>query len=1147
MTKFSKIAAAASVLALLSAGAGAVHAQETTGGIKGTVTTGQGAPVANATVTIVHTPTGVTLTTKTDATGYFVATGLRVGGPYTVTVAASGYSTGGTEVPYVTIGEPTEADVALQAEATEVVIKGKRKELVLGRTTVGSEQIQTFPTINRDIRDFAQKSPTAWMDPTNVNALSLGGMANRSNAILIDGVRSGDDFGLNANSMPTQRSMLSPDSVEAVNIDIAPYDTQYSFFQGGVVNLVTKSGTNQFHGSAFYEYTQDNMRGDRFATKDTSNNKVTTFVPRTVKEKSIGYTLSGPIIKDHLFFFALYEKYDSAAAVEYGPSGSTASRTIANVTQADVDRITNILKTKYNYDPLGWQGGIAPIADEKIQGKIDWQITGNHRAVLSYIDTKSSRVTDTGNSQTNNAATLGLMSKWYSLESDVEITKAQVLSRWTDELTTEFNFSRKKVVNISNPLGGSDFAEFKIFTSPAGPSPAATPATNSSAVFVGPDVSRQANGLTNDVDHIDFKGKYRLGAHLLSAGVEHEKVDIFNIFVQAATGQYVFNSIDDLDAKQAASITYRNAGSNVKADGGATFSYQTDSFYVQDQWRISPRLTVTGGLRYDGYKSNDLPKANPAFKANYGFTNAKGLDGLSVWQPRLAFTWRPQFDDTLTVYGGMGKFQGGAINVWISNSYTNTGNLLGSVQCGRTGSGTCPVGSLDNIDGFHVPTAIQALNTAAANAGTGDVNALAPDFQMPAVTKTSLGFQKIADLGTLGDNYRVGFEITHAQFDKQVWWRDLAEERAYSGLAPDGRPEYFGPRNTPSTRTDIVILTSGVGYSDTLTLTVAKDFRDGWAKGLSMDGSVAMTHAQDANPGNSSTALSSFRSNYTTDSTKPTLGVSQYQIDKIGKATVSYQRKFWGDNFTRVTLFAQGRSGPRFTYAFQDVASSFRGGTNGASVGMFGENNGHAGFNRQLFYVPKADANGNVTATSDPLVQYGVGSVFGNPNCTAVTSCTKAFDVAAFNTFLHQSGLIQYAGSVAPRNAFKAKGNFFVNLHAEQEFPAFFPSRSKLILYVDVQNVTNAINDEWGIATKYNFGERTIVSARNCQTAAQTANNGGGALGATTNRSCYVNGGAAFSPVSGNFYQYDTLNLGTKFDDFTSSVYQIKAGVRYRF
>ncbi len=1121
MNSFLKYGVAASMLALMSAGA--VYAQETTGGIKGYVTNEQGAPVADATVTVTHLPTGITVTTKTDATGYYVVDQLRVGGPYRVTLSATGVEAATAEVAYVNIGEPTEAHInATAANATqEVVIRGNRREVVAGRTKIGAEQLQTFPTLNRDIRDYALKSPTATMDPTNSNALSLGGMNNRSNAILVDGVRTGDDFGLNANGMPTQRSMISPDAIEAVNVDIAPYDVQYSFFQGGVVNLVTKSGTNEFHGGAFYEFTNDDLRGDKFVSRDTSGDKVTTFVPRTVDEKTWGAHLSGPIVKDRLFFFGLYEKYESGAAVEFGPTGSNAPRPIAGVTQANVDRITNILKDKYGFDPLGWEGGDAPIIDEKVQLKFDWQVNDNHRAVLAYTDTKSSRVTDTGNSQSSSTGQLGLMSKWYTLQSNMKVYKGQLISRWTDQLSTEINFSRKEVANLSNPFAGADFAEFRVYINP-GASGVSGP-----SVWAGPDFSRQANELTNDVDHLDFKVKYRTGAHSMTFGGEYEKVDIFNVFVQAANGSYVFRSIDDLEAGIANSVTYRNAFSNAKADGGATFSYTTNTLYAQDQWRISPRFTVTAGLRYDSYQSDDLPKYNPAFEARYGFSNAKGLDGLTVWQPRVSFNWRPSIDDTLTVYGGIGKFQGGNANVWISNSYTNTGNLLGSVSCSRTLNiaadpaddvtrcgGTVTPGALDNIDGFNVSTTLKNLNTASANLGTGDANALAPDFEMPSVMKASLGATKLVDLGSLGSDYRLTVEYTHAQFDAQIYWRDLYQEKAYSGNAPDGRPVFFGTVDGAArlNRSDIVAFTADVGKSDTFTIAASKAWRDGWAQGLSIDGSIALTDAEEANLGGSSTAASNFRGVYTTDPRQPIVATSTYQVDRISKATINYERKFFGDNATRITLYAQSRTGPRFSYTFDDVSSGFTGTNGGAAVGMFGEQNGTNGFNRQLLYVPKADASGNVTAASDSIVTYASG-----------------FDVAKFNTFLQESGLIKYAGSVAPRNAFKAQDNFLINLHLEQEVPAFFPSRSKLILYVDVQNFANTINDEYGVYTKYNFANRAIVEARNCQTPATNANGNACALG------------------NGNFYQYDKFNLGTDFDDFNTSVYQIKAGVRYRF
>lgn len=1116
MNTFLKYCAAASVLALMSAGA--VYAQETTGGIKGYVTNEQGAPVAGATVTVTHLSTGSTVTTTTDSTGYYVVDQLRVGGPYQVTISSTGVEAAPTEVGYVNIGEPTEANInATTASSTqEVVIRGNRREVVAGRTKISTEQLQTFPTLNRDIRDYALKSPTAYMDPTNANALSLGGMSNRSNAILVDGVRQGDDFGLNANGMPTQRSMVSPDGIESVNVDIAPYDVVYSFFQGGVVNLVTKSGTNQFHGGAFYEYTNDDLRGDVFVSRNTAGQMVTTSVPRTVDEKTWGANFSGPIVKDKLFFFGLYEKYESGAAVEFGPDGSTAPRPIVGVSQANVDRITNILKTKYKFDPLGWQGGNAPILDEKIQLKFDWQVNDDHRAVLAYTDTKSSRVSDVGNSQSATVGQLGLMSKWYTLQSNMKVYKGQLISRWNDQLSTEVNFSRKEVINISNPFGGSDFAEFRVYINPG-----ANNSVGGPSVWAGPDFSRQANELTNDVDHLDFKAKYRTGKHTLSFGAEYESVDVFNLFVQAANGSYVFRTIDDLEAGKAASVTYRSAATNNKDDGGAKFNYTTTTLYAQDQWRVTPRLTVTGGLRYDAYASSDLPKYNPAFEARYGFTNAKGLDGLSVWQPRVSFNWRPSIDDTLTVYGGIGKFQGGSANVWISNSYTNTGNLLGNVTCSRNFGtnvtacgGVTTAGALDNIDGFNVSTTLKNLNTASANTGVGDSNALAPDFEVPAVWKASLGATKLVDLGSLGSDYRLTVEYTHAQFDSQVYWRDLYQEKAYSGTAPDGRPVFFGKVDgvNRANRSDIVLYTTDVGKSDTFTIAASKAWRDGWAQGLSIDASIALNDATEANPLGSSTALSNFRGVYTTDPRVPIEATSKFQIDRITKGTISYERKFFGDNATRITLYGQSRSGPRFSYAFQDVTSSFTGSTNGASVGMFGEQNATAAFNRQLLYVPKTDANGNVTRTSDSIVTYAA-----------------AFNVDTFNTFLQDSGLIKYAGGVAPRNAFKAQENFLFNLHLEQEVPAFFPSKSKLLVYLDVQNISNAINDEWGVYTKYNFDERTVVSARNCQQPALTANN----------QTCVAG--------AGNYYQYDAFNLGNDFDDFNTSVYQVKVGVRYRF
>ncbi len=1115
MTRYFKYAAAASALALLTAGV--VHAQETTGGIKGVVTSDSGAAVAGATVTIVHEPTGLTTTATTDATGYFAVTQLRVGGPYKVSVSADGFNASDSEVPFVNIGDPTEADVSLQSTAanTTVVVKGKRREIVAGRTKVGQEEIETFPTLNRDIRDYALKSPSAYEDPTNSGALSIAGMNNRSNAILVDGVRQGDDFGLNANGLPTNRSPISVDSVEAVNVDTAPYDVNYSFFQGGVINFVTKSGGNDFHGGIFYEKTGNDMRGDHFvATDPYTGAAVTRTVTGDFSEKTWGAHLSGPIIKDKLFFFGLYEKFEGSKPNLFGASDSGKANIIPGVSQAVADQVRTDVKNIYGFDPLGVPDSI-PYTDEKAQAKIDWQINDHHRAVFSYEDTKSGSVNETGDSTSATAGVLALGSKFYTLETDLKVYKGQVLSQWSDNLSTEFNLSRKEVVNISNALAGNDFAQFKVFIAGnTGPS-----------VILGPDISRQENVLTNNNTHVDFKAKYRWNDHNFLFGIEHEKIDVFNAFVQNANGQYTFASIADLEAKKAASITYANAADNVKADGAAAFNYSTTSLYVQDQWRVNPRLTLTGGLRYDGYSSNSLPGANPTFKATYGYTNAKGLDGLSALQPRVSFNWHPSFDDALTIYGGIGRFQGGNPNVWISNSYTNTGSLLGSFQCSRStktdaASVACN-NALDNTDGFKVNQYFLDQNTASANAGTGNINAISPDFKIPSVWKASVGFTRNFDLGVLGTGYLFTAEYEATKFESAPYWQDVYQELAKSGTAPDGRPEYFGTVNGAprGTRTDVVFSSAQLGKANMLTLELSKTYHTGWADGLSFDASYVKQRSTDINSGTSSVATSSYRQSTWSDPNHPGASISNYQIDNITKLTLAYDHKFFGDNRTSFRMYTQARTGQRYSFVFQDSNTASTGG----STGMFGLNALYTTSNVELFYVPKTDSSGNVTLTSDPLVTYKSG-----------------FDIAGFNTFLKKTGLLSYAGKISPRNGFKSPNNLFSNIRIMQEVPAFNSHWGKVELYLDVQNLGNLIDDSQGVLTQYGFPyNRFAVNATNCQ--ADARNNSSNA--STTPANIIA---ASKCASTGNFYQYNSYSTGSPTYD-NSSVYQIKIGVNYKF
>jgi len=1105
---FRKLAYGASAVAIMMSASTAVYAQETTGGISGAVYDAAGAPVAGATVTVTHEPSGTTSTTVTDQNGSFSSRGLRVGGPYTV---RSTSSAGDAVAQVATIGIGTPASVELvvagaadsAAQVADVVVTGVRSGglRTSPRSNLNLADIETLPSIGRDIKDIVRTTPFATVDPTNNDALSIGGQNTRFNAILIDGVRQNDDFGLNQNGYPTLGSPISRSVIQAVSVDVAPYGVQYGSFTGGVVNSVTKSGGNDFHGELFYEKTDQDLRGETFSYEDfVTGQRQNRSVVGEFEEKTWGATLSGPIIKDRLFFLLNYEKFESATPVLSGPQGAGLPNEAQGITQAQIDQVRQIATTVYGYDPLDWRAGALETYDEKYFAKLDWNINDRHRAVVSYQQTEGSDLRLNNTTTSGNNISVGLLSSAYEIVTNLKAYKAQLFSDWTDRFSTEFSFTRKEVENISQGLAGNDFAAMQVYLD----SPYGAQTGVRRSIRFGPERSRHANALTVDTTQYRFVGKYDAGfGHRFTAGIEREEQDIFNLFVQVANAEYEFDSIASFQARQAASIGYSNAATNNKADGAASFSYAQNSFYFQDEWTATPNLTVTAGLRYDLYTSDDKPLLNPGFVQRFGFGNDKNLDGVGILQPRFAFNWRAPWD--VTVYGGFGRFQGGSPNVWISNSYSNPGNLIGSFQCKISSTyqsqfaSAFPVCSaaqqaaLTNVDGLAVKPVAQTAVTASANQGTGNINLIDPAFKTPSIWKTSIGATKAFDLSRfrMGEGWNLTAEYVHSELQDAIGWVDLSLARTQNGTAPDGRP-VFGPNPTRTGQQVLMMTNFNGGQTDQFAVALGKDWYDGLLEGAGFNLSYTYLDVTDRSPATSSTASSNYGNIALSDPNDPALTTSNYEIEHALKLNVSYSRAFFGDYRTRINMYAQRRSGLPFSYTF---------GTSPAS--LTGE---YITTQRQLLYVPQVDSSGNVTATSDPLVRYG---------STTSGGVTTPFDLAAFNAFLKRTGLIDYAGSIAPRNAFKSPYVTTVDMHIEQELPAFFPGGAKLVGYMDIENLGNLLNDEWGVIQQIGFPYTS-----NNITATRTGN---------------------------QFYTYNSFQDRSPSTFGTNSVWQIKVGVRYSF
>jgi outer membrane receptor for ferrienterochelin and colicin len=1135
------------VLAL--AMAPAVYAQVTTGGVSGRVTDSAGHPVAGATVVVRHDPSGTSTTTVTNGDGVYSVLNQRVGGPYTITVTGAGNASGSTQVAAVAIGDPTTADVVVESasgnQVSEVIVTAVRSKSTMGpQTRITLTDVDTLPSLTRDIKDFLRKSPYVVLDPSNSNALIIGGQNNRTNTILIDGVKQDDDFGLNANGYPTQRSPISLSVIQALNVDVAPYDVQYDEFQGGVVNIVTKSGGNDVHGEVFYEYDNNHLRGQDFINISGVDQAFTT----PFSETTYGATLSGPLIKDKLFFTLNYEKYISNQPSTTGPSDSNFAVKVPDVTTAEANQVQNLIKSQYGYDPLSFSQSSLPVQDTKKFIKLDWNITDNQRAVFEYQSTNGGSLNSTGDSTSTSSPTLALLSKWYVLETDLTVYTGQLFSHWTDNFSTEIDVSHKKAINNSAPLAGTSFAQFQVYLPgtvfQSNGSPTCTAASPCPSIILGPDISRQANQLTNSTDLARFKADYRWGDHTFTAGLESERVSIFNEFVQNANGAYVFNSIADLQAGNAFSLKYSSAADNVKADGAASFSFMTNSAYIQDEWALMPNLTLRYGLRYDWYTSGDSPKFNPAFDAAYGYTNAKNLNGMSVVQPRAGFNWTPL--SGLSVFGGFGLFQGGTPNVWISDSYSNPGNLTGLVTCTIANQATVCPGSLTGVTGKTVGAGAQAANTASANAGTGVVNAIAPGFEPASIWKASLGFRYDApDLSRfwLGDNWHFGGDAVDSIVNNALYWQDVYQGAYNCALthtcvnggqtwtvAPDGRQEYgttlaagqtmYGS-NARLNREDITLFDTHKGYEREVTLWAEKDFRGGLFNGLGLSYSFTRTWAQDVNPGTSSVATSNYREVGSSNFNGNVAGNSNYLIKYDNKLSVEYSHAWFGDNFTKIGLFFQDRSGLPFSYGFLDQTTA-----TGAATGMYGLNSLYTTTDNELLYVPAKDSSGNVTLTSDPKVTYG-------PNFTPAM-------MTAFNTFLHQTGLIDYAGHISPRNQFFSKDYITTDVHLAQEIPGFLPSGAKLEGYLDILNLGNLLNKKWGVLEQGGFPYvLDPITAVNCQFS------GSAALGNNTAAATCTHG-------VGNFYQFNSFTkkfetLNTPSVTANTATWQIKIGFRFKF
>lgn len=1010
-----KLGAGVAAIAIASSWAVPAIAQQTSSSMTGSVLNADGSVAAGAQVEIVHTPSGTRSVTTVNPQGRFQTGGLRVGGPYTVTITSAGNPPLVQEGIYVALGEPYALDVMLgQDTMSEIVVTGERAATTtvgIG-TNFGQQQINNAPSISRDLKDIVRNDPKVFIDVTNSNAIQIAGSNNRFNSLTIDGVKQNDDFGLNSGGYPTQRSPLSIDAIEGLSVLTAPYDVEYSGFQGGTINIVTKSGENTPHGSFYYYYGDQDLSGSRSGNR---RNLISDY-----KEKTWGGSLGGALVEDKLFFYVNYEKFKSQAPVVFGTQDSGFGNPIQGVTTANVEQVRQIAQSVYGYDTLGLADGSLPEEDEKILAKVDWNINDDHRASFSYQRNEGNNIIDASSSTSATPRTLSLLSNFYNRTQVMDSYSFQLFSDWTSDFSTEVKLARKEVDSTRPPLNGLGFGEMRV-TTPGG-----------GQVVFGPDISSQSNILNTTTDSAKLKGTYLLGDHKLVAGYEYDKYDYFNLFLQRSLGYWEFASIADFQAGRASRFRYANAPSGNPDDVAADWSYTQHSFYLQDTWNVTPEFQIQGGLRYELYKTSDEPRTNANFAQRYGIANTATIDDKDLWLPRLGFTYDATED---TVFrGGAGLFSGMGPVVWLSNNYSNDGITQRSLDISRTAtSSAADLALLNGVTG-QVPAAATAR---LGSIGEGFVNALDPNFKLPSSWKFSLAMDQTLDIPLLGDDWLFTAEAIYTRVKDANFYKDL--RLVQTGTAPDGRPIYSqavqttvnsaGATVTRGAGSDLLLTNTDKGKSLVLSLYASKYWETDYGN-VDFGTGYSYQDVDDASQGTSSVAGSNYEQFVTTDPNSDLLGTSSYQVKHRFTANTTYSIEYFDGFKSSLSLFGQAYSGKPYTFAF----------TCSSSANPFGDPACRSNRSRQAMYVP--------SGASDPLV-----------NWTA--SAAAGVSAAAMDAYIQRNGLDKYRGGIVPRGAFESSWTYQVDAKLAQEIPAPIEGH-KAHLTLDILNLTNLLNKSWG-------------------------------------------------------------------------------------
>ncbi len=1008
----------------------------------GVVTDQTNERLPGATVMAIHTPSGTTYGTATSEDGRFTIPNMRVGGPYQVTVKYVGFQDRVQNNINLDLGNAYNLNVRLaeqSGELSEVQVISDRNAVISSEragtaTNISREAITSLPTISRSINDFTRLTPQA-------SGTSFGGQDGRLNNITIDGSILNSSFGLSG--QPGGRTGTAPislDAIEQVQVNMAPYDVRQGGFTGAGINAVTRSGTNEYSGSVFY-----NIQNEKFLGTEAKGREV---APGNFNNTQAGFRLGGPIVQNKLFFFIngeIERRTEPATTYRANRGGEAVEGNVTRVLESDLNELSSFLRDRFGYETGPYQGYDNRTRSSKVLAKLDYNISSNHRASIRYNMLDSER-----DALTSNSSSLGFGSRRTNLNAlnyqNSNYVQFEKIHSVIGELNSSFGtrFSNNMIVGYThqNEDRGSlgDFFPLVEIQN-----------EGRSYITAGFEPFTPNNRLSYSTFQFQNNFSYYAGSHTLTAGVNVERLSFENVFFPGSQSVYVFNSLEDFYTAangyladpnlETSPVELRRFQLRYSALAGGAEPVQPtrvtySGLYFQDSWAATRNLTITAGIRADVSAFDETGFYNPDV-AEMTFRDADGnplqvstaeLPKTNIlWSPRLGFNWDVLDDRTLQVRGGSGVFSGRPPFVWISNQIGNNGVLTGFTQNDRTTENPF------NPD----PTAYIPENPQLPS--SYEINVSDRGFKFPQVWRSNLAVDKSLFAGIVGT-----VELIYSKNINSANYININQAAAASTFkGPDNRLMYPGyglggddfneaDRINPAITSAPYLTNTDKGYSYSFTAQLQKPFSNGLFALLAYNFGEArdLLSAGSTASGSYNGIRSVNGNNY------PELAFSDNDQRHRAIGSVSYRKEYAGFGATQISLFSEARTQNRFNYTYN------------------GDMNGDGIFGNDLLFVPNSAGDLNFL----PITGRDAG---GN----TITLFTPEQQEAAFDAYIAQDEyLSSRRGQYVERNGAIMPWVYQTDLSLVQEFFVNVAGkRNTLQLRGDIFNVGNLINSNWGV------------------------------------------------------------------------------------